>query len=142
MKYYKNSHTDEIYCGDKLYPSDAEVGELEGVKHFQKKEITRCRYEAEVSGKVYGNSTFDTDRVTQGMLGNAVGLSQLDPTLTEVDWKAVAGGWSNMPIEDLLIKAKVVGRHVQDCFSKECRLHKLIDACETKEEVLKVVWEE
>ena len=115
---------------------------IEAIKVEQKQRITESRYQEEVSGKTLGGVFYDTDRTTQTMLGNAFSLVQLDPEITEVDWKSSDGSWIKVSKDYLFEMAKIVGRHVQDCFSKECRLHKLIDACETKEEVLKVVWEE
>ena len=115
---------------------------IEAIKVEQKQRITESRYQEEVSGKTIDGVFYDTDRTTQVMLGNAFSLVQFDPEITEVDWKSSDGSWTKVSKTQLLEMAKIVGRHVQDCFSKECRLHKLIDACETKEEVLKVVWEE
>lgn len=115
---------------------------IETIKAEQKQRITESRYQEEVSGKTLDGMFYDTDRTTQTMLGNAFSLVQLDPEITEVDWKSSDGSWTKVSKTQLLEMGKIVGRHVQDCFSKECRLHKLIDACETKEEVLKVVWEE
>lgn len=142
MKHYRNSLNNEIYYGDRLYYSDTLVDDLAGCKALQKQRITESRYQEEVSGKTLDGVFYDTDRTTQVMLGNAFSLVQFDPEITEVDWKSSDGSWTKVSKEHLLEMAKIVGRHVQDCFSKECRLHKLIDACETKEEVLKVVWEE
>ena len=115
---------------------------IEAVKVEQKQRITESRYQEEVSGKTLDGVFYDTDRTTQVMLGNAFSLVQFDPEIVEVDWKSSDGSWTKVSKEHLLEMAKIVGRHVQDCFSKECRLHKLIDACETKEEVIGVVWEE
>lgn len=115
---------------------------IEAIKVEQKQRITESRYQEEVSGKTLDGMFYDTDRTTQTMLGNAFSLVQLDPEITEVDWKSSDGSWTKVSKDHLSEIAKIVGRHVQDCFSKECRLHKLIDACETREEVLKVVWEE
>jgi len=142
MKYYRNSLNNEIYYGDRLYYSDTLVNDLEGCKALQKQRITESRYQEEVSGKTLDGVFYDTDRTTQVMLGNAFSLVQFDPEITEVDWKSSDGSWTKVSKDHLFEMAKIVGRHVQDCFSKECRLHKLIDACETKKEVLKVVWEE
>lgn len=115
---------------------------IEAIKVEQKQRTTESRYQEEVSGKTLDGVFYDTDRTTQVMLGNAFSLVQFDPEITEVDWKSSDGSWTNVSKDHLFEMAKIVGRHVQDCFSKECRLHKLIDACETKEEVLRVVWEE
>ena len=115
---------------------------IEAIKVEQKQRITESRYQEEVSGKTLDGVFYDTDRTTQVMLGNAFSLVQFDPEITEVDWKSSDGSWTKVSKTQLLEMGKIVGRHVQDCFSKECRLHKLIDSCETKEEVLKVVWEE
>lgn len=115
---------------------------IEAIKVEQKQRITESRYQEEVSGKTIDGVFYDTDRTTQVMLGNAFSLVQFDPEITEVDWKSSDGSWTKVSKTQLLEMGKIVGRHVQDCFSKECRLHKLIDACETKEEVLKFVWEE
>lgn len=115
---------------------------IETIKVEQKQRITESRYQEEVSGKTLDGVFYDTDRTTQVMLGNAFSLVQFDPEITEVDWKSSDGSWTKVSKTQLLEMGKIVGRHVQDCFSKECRLHKLIDDCETKEEVLNVVWEE
>lgn len=115
---------------------------IEAVKVEQKQRITESRYQEEVSGKTIDGVFYDTDRTTQVMLGNAFSLVQFDPEIAEVDWKSSDGSWTKVSKTQLLEMGKIVGRHVQDCFSKECRLHKLIDACETKEEVIRVVWEE
>ena len=115
---------------------------IETIKVEQKQRITESRYQEEVSGKTIDGVFYDTDRTTQIMLGNAFSLVQFDPEITEVDWKSSDGSWTKVSKTQLLEMGKIVGRHVQDCFSKECRLHKLIDSCGTKEEVLKVVWEE
>lgn len=115
---------------------------IEAIKVEQKQRITESRYQEEVSGKTLDGVSYDTDRTTQVMLGNAFSLVQFDPEIVEVDWKSSDGSWIKVSKEHLFEMAKIVGRHVQECFSKECRLHKLIDACGTKEEVLRVVWEE
>ena len=142
MKYYRNSLNNEIYYGDCLYYSDTLVNDLEGCKALQKQRITESRYQEEVSGKTIDGVFYDTDRTTQAMLGNTFSLVQFDPETTEVDWKFSDGSWTKVSKTQLLEMGKIVGTHVQDCFSKECRLHKLIDDCETKEEVIRVVWEE
>lgn len=115
---------------------------IETIKVEQKQRITESRYQEEVSGKTLDVVFYDTDRTTQIMLGNAFSLVQFDPEITEVDWKSSDGSWTKVSKIQLLEMGKIVGKHVQGCFSKEMVLHKLIDACETKEEVLKVVWEE
>lgn len=115
---------------------------LNQIKQEHKERVSQMRFFREISGKIYEGIFYDTDRTTQSMLGNAVSLVQFDPEIVEVDWKSSDGSWTKVSKTQLLEMGKIVGRHVQDCFSKECKLHKLIDACETKEEVLKVVWEE
>ena len=138
MNFYRNSLTNEVYCGDKLYPSDIQVGELDGVKALQKQKITESRYEEEVAGISVNGQFVETDRTSQTRIAQAHSLVQLDPTTT-VDWKS-ANGWVILNAANITEIALAIGKHVQKCFTKEKELHSLIDECETIEEVLSITW--
>lgn len=139
MRFFIDSQTNEIYCGDRILLFDKEISELDGYKFLKKSEITDKRYSVEVSGLEIEGIFIETDRISQTRITQAHALTQLDPSVV-VDWKC-NGSW--MKLEEPLVKkiALSVGKHVQECFTREMKLYGLIEQCQTIEEVQSIHWD-
>ncbi len=113
---------------------------LEAIKREQKERITEARYECEIGGTEFDNGWIDTDRDTQNRINQAVTLTQINPDMTEVNWKQSDGTWVKLPAVVIVAMGKAIGQHVQWCFTRENELHDFIDACTNIDDVLKIQW--
>jgi hypothetical protein len=113
---------------------------LESVKVEQKQRITESRYECEVGGVLLGDTMLDTDRETQTRIAQAKVLVDNDPSLV-IKWKKANGEWVELNHETITAMSLAIGKHVQQCFSKESELHAAIDACDNIDDVLNIHWE-
>src|SRR5574343_1735839 len=111
---------------------------IDTVKAEQKERVTNSRYESEVSGIILDGRVIETDRTSQTRIAQAHALVSIDPT-TKIDWK-VGYEWIVLDASAITAMALAIGKHVQECFSKEMRLHKQIDEAETIDDVLKINW--
>lgn len=111
---------------------------IETVKGEHKDRVTEVRYETEISGIVVNDQLVETDRTSQTRIAQAHALVSIDPT-TKIDWK-VGNEWIVLDASTITAMALAIGKHVQECFSKEMRLHKQIDEAETIDDVLKINW--
>lgn len=111
---------------------------VEAVKREHRDRISHSRYETEISGIVVNDQLVETDRTSQTRIAQAHALVSIDPT-TKIDWK-VGNEWIVLDASTITAMALAIGKHVQECFSKEMRLHKQIDEAETIDDVLKINW--
>ena len=111
---------------------------VEAVKREHRDRISNSRYETEISGIVVNDQLVETDRTSQTRIAQAHALVSIDPT-TKIDWK-VGNEWIVLDASTITAMALAIGKHVQECFSKEMRLHKQIDEAETIDDVLKINW--
>lgn len=111
---------------------------IDTVKLEHKVRITSLRYDTEVSGIEVNGQLIETDRTSQTRIAQAHALVSIDPT-TKIDWK-VGNEWIVLDASTITAMALAIGKHVQECFSKEMRLHKQIDEAETIDDVLKINW--
>lgn len=101
-----------------------------------KQQLAGYRYHKETDGLITANGIVRTDRDSQSSLASAKVLSDLIPDNT-IDWKT-ADGWTSIDRNTVLELSKLVGLHVQTCFSIERQLSELIDASESIEDLLVV----
>ena len=113
---------------------------LETIKREHKERITESRYECEVGGVLLGDTMLDTDRETQTRIAQAKVLVDNDPSLV-IKWKKANGDWVELNHETITAMSLAIGKHVQQCFSKESELHAAIDACDNTDDVLNIHWE-
>ena len=113
---------------------------LDTVKVEQKQRITESRYESEVSGVLLGDAMLDADRDTQTRIAQAKMLVDNDPSIV-IKWKKANGEWVGLSHETITAMSLAIGKHVQQCFSKESDLHAVVDACDNIDDVLNIHWE-
>jgi len=113
---------------------------IESIKMEHKQRITDARYDEEVGGVELNGAFIDTDRTAQTRIAQAKTLVDTDPAIS-VDWKAAGNQWTTLDAQTITTIALAIGRHVQQCFTKEKKLHEQIEQAETIDDVLSISWE-
>ena len=104
------------------------------IQQTLKEQLSKHRYRKETDGLLTNGGIVRTDRESQSSLASAKTLSDLIPDNT-IDWKA-ADGWTSIDRSTIMELSKLVGLHVQTCFSLERQFSELIDASESIEDLL------
>lgn len=114
--------------GDQLRPVfDVTPYDLQELKQLRKQQATQRRWEVETGGIQLPNglrvktAIEDQNRVTS-VLANAKLLG-----LETISFKA-ENGWAQISVEQLKYVVKMMGAHIQACFSAERQHHTAIDA--------------
>ena len=123
-------------------PEELPEPTLEEVKERARDTIARLRLRDEEAGMFVGDMQIHTDRVTQAKMTANVMFVKLAPDYAIPDWKCMDGAFVSLDAAMIMHVAKCMATHVQACFSKERQLAGQIDACETGECVLAVMWDE
>lgn len=110
---------------------------LDEAKQNVKVSVTSKRWIVETGGIVLTDGTQvltgkdDQNRVASALRGvEEAGIS-------EVDFKA-GNGWVRLTTAQLKTVGGAIAKHVQACFSRECALHKAIDAAQTVADLEKI----
>lgn len=142
MKTWKDVVNNTFYVGDQQAPWDTEVIEIDDWKQVRKQYISERRYFTEISGVFdnAGHKLYDSDRVSQSRIAQVSKLIDIDPTMTELQWKSTDGTWQLLSKAEVSSMAIAVGQHVQQCYNTEYLLHQQIDQASTIEQVLQVDW--
>lgn len=103
--------------------------------------ITHKRWEIEIGGLTLPNgvkiltSIDDQNRIATSIQGmETAGLN-------EIDFKSYSG-WVKLTLAELKQISIAVTMHVEQCFARECALHKMCDEANTAEELKRIVEEE
>ncbi len=113
-----------------------------GVCKIRKKaELAEARWLEETSGVVLpsGVEVATDDRSQTKMIGIAMKAAQ-DPDFT-VRWKA-NGQWVTLDASEILNLNVYISNVIQKLFEKEESLSKMVDSCQTIEEVKVTTWEQ
>lgn len=114
---------------------------LEELKILKRAEINNYRDRVEQGGFEYLGKVFDSDQVSCIRMSSAAQAMQFAPDDAIITWTCQ----DNTTID--LNKAQIMGlvvalaQHSNECHKKATALKAQIDACETKEELDKIVWE-
>lgn len=100
--------------------------------------IAARRYEAEVSGVVFGGMRIDSGRDSQGLITGATLASVLDPSYI-CNWKTPEG-FVELNAAMLAAVSQAVRTHVQACFDRERVLGEAVDAGTFTKEMLEEGW--
>jgi hypothetical protein len=105
----------------------------------QKKQfIAARRYQAEVSGIVFGGMKIDSGRDSQGLITGATLASMLDPSYV-CHWKTPEG-FVELNAAMLAAVSQAVRAHVQACFNRERELAEAVDADTYTDAMLEEGW--
>jgi len=97
-----------------------------------KQQITKKRYEIEVSGTVISNVKFSTDRESQTKyVAVALDISQSNAETWNINWKTSSDTFINLNANQMLEIISSVRRHVQSCYDKELEYFTLMDTANT-----------
>lgn len=116
---------------------------LAELKEQKRIEINKARDEAEQGGFEYLGKTFDSDQVScirmssaaQAM--SAVAMSGETPTIT---WTCQDNSTIDLTPAELMGLVVALAQHSNECHQKATELKAKIDACESQEELDKIVW--
>lgn len=98
-------------------------------KKYLKECVTEIRYNNETSGLSINGTTIKTDRESQATTVGALSYLNLAPH-EAIDWKAQVG-WTVITQQSAILSSLVIGKFVQNNFSREKYFHELIDAANT-----------
>lgn len=112
---------------------------LEDFKTAQWAAIKKARDAAELGGFAWDGSVFDSDTVSQGRIQGAVQLASTTPGF-EIAWTLADNSIRVLSRTDLEAVGAAMGIHIGIQHAKARELRPLIDAAQTIEEVLAVVW--
>lgn len=113
---------------------------LDELKIVKKAEIAHERWKTETGGLTLPDiGTIATDRESQSLLNGAVTGTLLEPD-KPIKWKMVDGA-VELDAATVQMIGKLVRSHVQSCFNREIELIEAIDACQTAQEVVAIVWQ-
>ena len=103
------------------------------MKQQLKDSATSLRYQKETSGVVLpGGTTIKTDVESQSKV-NAAFVSLNSGLVSSIDWKG-SNGWITLTAVEVQQLAYVIANHVKNCFSKEKKIHELIDQIQNIEQ--------
>lgn len=109
-------------------------------KHELKDRARQKRKQVEQGGIVLGEQFIGTEIEDQNRVSNMVTTLMNDPEMESTDFEYVPAQWVNIPRTLGLEIGKVVGRHVQSCFSWCKGVHEQIDALELSLDTLDSVF--
>lgn len=114
---------------------------IEKGKQIVKVKITDKRWQTETGGITLPNGINvltgidDQNRIATSIQGmETAGLN-------EIDFKS-SNGWVKLTVTELKQISVAITMHVEQCFARECALHKMCDEASTVEELKRIVDEE
>lgn len=114
---------------------------LDKLKTLKRAEINRARDEAEQGGFEYMGKVFDSDQVSCIRISSAAQAMQYAPDDATITWTTQDNSTIDLNKAQLMGLVVALAQHSNECHQKATALKAQIDACETKEELDKIVWE-
>lgn len=112
---------------------------LQDLKAAQWSVIKAARQASEYAGFLWGNSTFDSDSISQSRIQGAVQLAGMDAAFT-IDWTLANNTVRTLSGADMTAVGVALGQHVAAQHAKARALRAQIEAATTAAQVAAVVW--
>lgn len=113
---------------------------LEELKQEKRVEINRARDNAEQSGFEYMGKVFDSDQVSCIRISSAAQAMQYAQDDATITWTTQDNSTIDLNKAQLMGLVVALAQHSNECHQKATALKAQIEACESKEELDKIVW--
>lgn len=114
---------------------------LDKLKAKKRIEINKARDKAEQGGFEYLGKVFDSDQVSCIRMSSAAQAMQLAPDDAVITWTCQDNTTIDLNKTQILGLVVALAQWSNTCHEKATSLKAQIDACESKEELDKIVWE-
>ena len=132
---------EQAYNGDWYLTGYAPTQPLDELKALKRAEINKARDEAEQGGFEYLGKVFDSDQVSCIRMSSAAQAMQYAPDDAIITWTTQDNSTIDLNKSQLMGLVVALAQHSNTCHQKATSLKAQIDACESKEELDKIVWE-
>lgn len=113
---------------------------LDELKSKKRTEINQARDAAEQGGFEYLGKTFDSDQVSCIRMSSAAQATQFAPDDAIITWTCQDNTTIDLNKAQLTGLVVALAQHSNECHQKATALKAQIDACESKEELDKIMW--
>lgn len=139
VKYTRIEETkDEYKLVGGVYMTVAEA--FEKAKQDKRTEINKARNEAEQGGFEYLGKTFDSNQVSCIRMSSAAQAMQYSPDDATITWTTQDNSTIDLNKAQLMGLVVALAQWSNKCHEKATELKAKIDACESAEELEKIVW--
>ena len=114
---------------------------LDELKEQKRAEINQARDNTEQGGFEYMGKVFDSDQVSCIRISSAAQAMSLADDNATITWTTQDNSTIDLNKAQLMGLVVALAQHSNECHQKATALKAQIDACETKEELDKIVWE-
>ena len=132
---------EQAYNGDWYLKGYAPVQPLDELKNLKRAEINQARDAEEQGGFEYLGKVFDSDQVSCIRMSSAAQAMQYAPDDAIITWTTQDNSTIDLNKSQLMGLVVALAQHSNTCHQKATALKAQIEACETKEELDKIVWE-
>ena len=119
----------------------APVQPLGELKNLKRAEINQARDAEEQGGFEYLGKVFDSDQVSCIRISSAAQAMQYADDTATITWTTQDNSTIDLNKSQLMGLVVALAQHSNTCHQKATSLKAQIDACESKEELDKIVWE-
>ena len=119
----------------------APVQPLDELKNLKRAEINQARDAEEQGGFEYLGKVFDSDQVSCIRMSSAAQAMQYADDTATITWTTQDNSTIDLNKSQLMGLVVALAQHSNTCHQKATSLKAQIDACESKEELDKIVWE-
>ena len=113
---------------------------LDELKILKRDEINKARDAEEQGGFEYLGKTFDSDQVSCIRMSSAAQATQFAPDDAIITWTCQDNTTIDLNKAQLTGLVVALAQHSNECHQKATALKAQIDACESKEELDKIMW--
>ena len=114
---------------------------LDELKNLKRAEINQARDAEEQGGFEYLGKVFDSDQVSCIRMSSAAQAMQYADDTATITWTTQDNSTIDLNKSQLMGLVVALAQHSNTCHQKATSLKAQIDACESKEELDKIVWE-
>ena len=114
---------------------------LDELKNLKRAEINQARDAEEQGGFEYLGKVFDSDQVSCIRISSAAQAMQYADDTATITWTTQDNSTIDLNKSQLMGLVVALAQHSNTCHQKATSLKAQIDACESKEELDKIVWE-
>ena len=138
---YTEQDVEQAYNGSWYLSGYAPVQPLDELKNLKRAEINQARDAEEQGGFEYLGKIFDSDQVSCIRMSSAAQAMQYAPDDAIITWTTQDNSTIDLNKSQLMGLVVALAQHSNTCHQKATALKAQIDACESKEELDKIVWE-
>ena len=138
---YTETELHRFFKINEILPPVVPEPTFEELKLAKRAEINQARDTAEQSGFEYLGKTFDSDQVSCIRMSSAAQAMQYAPDDAIITWTTQDNSTIDLNKSQLMGLVVALAQHSNTCHQKATSLKAQIDACESKEELDKIVWE-